>query len=302
MKTLFIRFLHGEVFHKLLWAGVGCCYWAGGLTRKISRVIRRTEEICIMTRKILFSQLQKPLLDLMPDYRLCINCFRFVPLKESKEDRVHGLEDYRYQIWNNPAFTICHSCERGKIRSRKAKLEKDGEFFSFLPPEQTRFVQTPDDPLTKVLPWDADCRVDAEGRALIRCNDCRNYYPIDKIAKNRRGNFMSLCKTCLRERQKIYAKDRKERIAANGGGRISQSRWKALCEKYDNRCLCCGGKGDYTTLVKDHVTPVVQGGSNTIDNIQPLCKKCNNIKADKYIDFRTEEGKINHDPTNERTN
>jgi 5-methylcytosine-specific restriction endonuclease McrA len=39
-------------------------------------------------------------------------------------------------------------------------------------------------------------------------------------------------------------------------------------------------------LTEDHVVPLSLGGSNDIDNIQPLCKSCNSSKRGRHIDYR----------------
>lgn len=59
--------------------------------------------------------------------------------------------------------------------------------------------------------------------------------------------------------------------------------WILLCLKYDCKCLSCG---EVTSLSPDHVIPLARGGKNTIDNIQPLCKRCNSVKKDRSIDYR----------------
>ncbi len=60
--------------------------------------------------------------------------------------------------------------------------------------------------------------------------------------------------------------------------------WRELCARYENRCLCCGATD--RPLTADHIVPLSKGESNSIDNIQPLCKKCNCIKHTKTIDYR----------------
>jgi len=78
------------------------------------------------------------------------------------------------------------------------------------------------------------------------------------------------------------------RIAWIGGPGFTREEFKVLCEKYDNRCLCCGEK---RPLIADHVIPVAKGGSNSIANIQPLCRHCNNVKTILVIDFRKAENR-----------
>jgi 5-methylcytosine-specific restriction endonuclease McrA len=67
-------------------------------------------------------------------------------------------------------------------------------------------------------------------------------------------------------------------------GKIEKHEWLALCKKYNNTCLCCGRNDVKLTL--DHVVPLVKGGTNTIDNAQPLCQSCNSKKHARIIDYR----------------
>ena len=66
-------------------------------------------------------------------------------------------------------------------------------------------------------------------------------------------------------------------------GTFTKEEWLFICDKYNNRCLCCGLESKLTV---DHVKPISKGGLNIIDNIQPLCKSCNCKKRDKEIDYR----------------
>lgn len=76
---------------------------------------------------------------------------------------------------------------------------------------------------------------------------------------------------------------RRARINGNEGS-YTGTEFKRLCSQYDNRCLACG-RND-VPLTADHVVPVSCGGSNYIDNIQPLCQSCNSSKGTKTIDYR----------------
>ncbi|MBE9479815.1 MAG: HNH endonuclease [Chloroflexi bacterium] len=70
---------------------------------------------------------------------------------------------------------------------------------------------------------------------------------------------------------------------AENGGDYTLQEWEDLCAIYDNRCLCCG-RGDLLLTV-DHIIPLIDGGSNNISNIQPLCKSCNSSKHIKHTDY-----------------
>lgn len=83
---------------------------------------------------------------------------------------------------------------------------------------------------------------------------------------------------------KRSAKDQRRRARKVGnGGNYTAKEWEDLCELYDYRCLACG---EQKPLTVDHVVPLSKGGTNDIDNIQPLCRNCNSIKHDKAIDYR----------------
>jgi ATP-dependent helicase IRC3 len=57
---------------------------------------------------------------------------------------------------------------------------------------------------------------------------------------------------------------------------------KAEVRKRDRRCLCCGST---TSKQVDHILSKHDGGSHQISNLQILCRKCNGLKKEKYIDF-----------------
>lgn len=71
--------------------------------------------------------------------------------------------------------------------------------------------------------------------------------------------------------------------AAREKGRHTDEEWKALREFCGFKCVRCGAEGHQD---RDHILPVYQGGSDGIDNIQPLCARCNASKGSESVDHR----------------
>ena len=62
-----------------------------------------------------------------------------------------------------------------------------------------------------------------------------------------------------------------------------EGQWDELLLEFGCRCVKCSKKG---RLIKDHIIPLYQGGSDGIDNLQPLCVKCNRAKGPETINWR----------------
>jgi len=90
--------------------------------------------------------------------------------------------------------------------------------------------------------------------------------------------------TYLRHKDDWYRqrRDRRARLE-NCEGSYTHREWTELLNKYEGKCLQCGSTEN---IEADHVVPITKGGSNSIENIQPLCRRCNRKKWTKILDFR----------------
>lgn len=85
----------------------------------------------------------------------------------------------------------------------------------------------------------------------------RNYY-------NNHHNYM------------LHLKSQRRLREAAAPGWHTQEQWEDLKKQYGYRCKECGREN--VELTKDHIIPLSKGGTNMIDNIQPLCRSCNSRK------------------------
>lgn len=68
-------------------------------------------------------------------------------------------------------------------------------------------------------------------------------------------------------------------------GKHSYSEWETLKAQYNWTCPCCKKREPEIKLSVDHIIPLSKGGSNNIENIQPLCRLCNCKKNNKTIKY-----------------
>lgn len=92
----------------------------------------------------------------------------------------------------------------------------------------------------------------------------------------------------IQERDSINTTKRVQRMkAAREQGTHSREEWDALLVACNDCCVRCKTSGK--RLVKDHITHVYMGGSDSIDNIQPLCSLCNGGKGMEMVDWRPKD-------------
>jgi len=59
--------------------------------------------------------------------------------------------------------------------------------------------------------------------------------------------------------------------------------WTKMVSLCGGACVRCGTTG---AIVKDHILPIYQGGSDGIENLQPLCSSCTSSKGIEAFDHR----------------
>lgn len=104
---------------------------------------------------------------------------------------------------------------------------------------------------------------------------------LDKIGLPDRTNIaLWWWKYALGDAEPVYTKTDKKLLKNSISNKkyavvrrtVSKQQWLVFLAQNGNKCLCCGS--DYK-ITKDHVIPLSKGGSSGLENIQPLCVKCN---------------------------
>lgn len=98
-----------------------------------------------------------------------------------------------------------------------------------------------------------------------------------------RSNYKGGEKTA-KKRRCFYEKQRRIKKFGNGGSHTIEQ-WEDMVNKYDHTCPSCGKTEPEIKLTEDHIVPLSLGGSDGIENIQPLCVSCNSIKNNKAIRY-----------------
>ncbi len=85
------------------------------------------------------------------------------------------------------------------------------------------------------------------------------------------------------------ARRRQIRKLKNGGFH-TLAEWENLKAQYNWTCPCCNKSEPEIKLTEDHIIPLKKGGSDNIENVQPLCRGCNSKKYTKIIKFNKQNG------------
>ena len=100
--------------------------------------------------------------------------------------------------------------------------------------------------------------------------------------------------TTSKDRSRLNTKIRSIRIAAaRAKGTHTEALWVSLVAAFGCRCVMCGESMQASDIQKDHIVPIYQGGSDGIENLQPLCRPCNASKGPdntNWVEYRMERG------------
>ena len=187
-----------------------------------------------------------------------------------------NLSDFGNDKW------LCLECKRESRRESTKRNKATREAYEATHKEQRKEIQRK---------WKANnpekykaSRKNSLGKWIAENRDKVRGY-VKKWNDKNRGKVNEYHKVWKAKNPDKVATSRHNTRAQRKGaeGKHTAQEWRELCERYGNKCLCCG---EEKPLSVDHVIPLSKGGTNYIDNIQPLCLTCNKRKNTKTIDYR----------------
>jgi len=144
---------------------------------------------------------------------------------------------------------------------------------------------------------------DIDGVPNYRCGRCGDFFPRESFHKSNRTSLgiKTDCKVChstvsIASRDPVVARENKQRSEAvrrarkaGSNGRVTAADWRIVISILGDRCLCCGSVAQPT---QDHIIPLSKGGEHHPANLQPLCRRCNERKQARSIDYRTDAQRV----------
>ena len=105
------------------------------------------------------------------------------------------------------------------------------------------------------------------------------------MAKKRWDGHIKVKKKYKYPEKKRFTNMRYKARKINAEGSHTFGEWEHLKKQYGYICPMCGKNEPEIKLTEDHIIPLSKGGSDNIENIQPLCVSCNTKKYTKIIKY-----------------
>jgi 5-methylcytosine-specific restriction endonuclease McrA len=121
------------------------------------------------------------------------------------------------------------------------------------------------DPFPK--PW-------VEGKRLMEITEQKNY---DRRVRELKDEMGFDIESASNNSKHCYRLKSVSRTTSHIRINVTTKIKEELFINYNNQCNFCGDPGT-KKIQADHRIPVIRGGKNNIENLQPLCSHCNIIK------------------------
>ena len=200
----------------------------------------------------------------------------------SQKEKKHLIRIWETGKYNckqlEPRFKISSVAIRGLLKRRGFKIPSVGRFGKGQPKTQNWYsVMKNKTPWNKGLKgWTTGTKAGFQkgNKNPMKRKDIKE--KARRTGKNTSNWKGGLCKDI---KYLNWLKNKRNRLKRKAIGSHTFKEWEALKVKHNWTCLHCGKSEPKIKLTEDHIIPLSKGGSDSIDNIQPLCGSCNSKKG-----------------------
>lgn len=129
------------------------------------------------------------------------------------------------------------------------------------------------------------------------CHYCCKAYPEEEFPVSRTGERSTMCSKCFRRvagSMNVYDSSFWELFARRMNNRVRRKsrnenldipfeeitgkQLEEMFHKQEHKCVYCGVELNGLNVTGDHIVPLTKNGAHTLDNIQLVCRSCNEAK------------------------
>lgn len=137
----------------------------------------------------------------------------------------------------------------------------------------------------KGIPNSPETRLKLSKALKGRVSPWKGKTPTIETRKQMRQSHIERCYKTIPNYSYRPEKDRRKYNMIKNGGHHSRGEWENLKAQYNFICPSCKRQEPEIKLTRDHIIPIAKGGSDNIENIQPLCISCNVSKNTTTIKY-----------------
>lgn len=111
--------------------------------------------------------------------------------------------------------------------------------------------------------------------------ECINHFKIEAIAniKNKKQEIKNDSYTIVKKEIKEF-----KPVVSIKPKTKTETRKEKIFSRFDFKCVICGSTKE---LTQDHIIPISKGGTDRLDNLQCMCKRCNQVKGNIRMNNET---------------
>lgn len=227
-------------------------------------------------RKLRRQRRKKPKPAIPEGYKKCSKCQCLL-----------ALDDFYYLKKSKQFKSVCKECEKAYRQTNKARRNEHEKQHRSQPEVKAKLKaykkQWRTQPKAKAN--ELAYRQEYQNRPEVKARNCEHNKRFRAKPENQADARRRTIEWRKAHPERCHEQSRIKYLRKrDADGFHTDMQWSKLLELCGNKCLICG---ETKNLTRDHIVPLAWGGTDSIENIQPLCHKHNSKKhASVAVDYR----------------